>query len=87
MNTIRSQYVALFKLQTDNFFRSAYLDFERGLILSPIINIGGVEYIYSPNQYTIAKTFKTSQQNVSRCMKNKPSKLDHPTNTNDKVKA
>lgn len=69
----RSQYVALFETgkKGANYFRFAYLEYDDGLIPPPKVSVHGVEYTYSPNQYTTALIFKTTQQNVSRWMKNK----------------
>ena len=67
------QYVAMFTTGTkgNNYFKFAYLQVEDGLIAPPIIPINGVDYVYAPDQLSIAKAFNTSQQNVSRWLKNK----------------
>lgn len=70
----RTQYVAMFETgeRGRNYFRFAYLEHDDGEIPPPVIPIGKAEYVYAQDQQEIAHAFGTSQQNVSRWLKNKP---------------
>ena len=72
------QYVAMFETgeKGKNYFKFLQIEAPDGYILPPIIEAsiphqGIVQFIYAPDQESIAKAFNTSQQNVSRWLKNR----------------
>jgi hypothetical protein len=76
---MRHQYVAMFETgqKGQNFFRFAYLEIPEGYMVPPVIKIGipklsgsMADFVYAPDQAWMAKVFRTSQQNISRWMKN-----------------
>jgi len=78
----RAQYVAMYETgeRGGNYFRFVYLDFPEGFIQPLVLELGvpldGVhKFVWADDQHAIALAFNTSQQNVSRWMKNRPPEL------------
>jgi hypothetical protein len=78
MSRRQGRYVALYHRSPElggNYFRVVDIDFPAGMIPPPTLRMhvplsGTHDFVWAPTQDDAAQAFSTSQQNVSRWMRN-----------------
>ena len=79
---MKARYAALYRTgrRGGNYFKFMYLDYPDELMPPPIIRMGkpmeGIhEFVWADDQHSLALAYDTSQQNISRWLKNTAPKL------------